>query len=226
MKFVHLVDLNDATLDLEQQAERIVSRNQINLGVFIEYGCPMSRQMIVEVVCSFDFNLCLINSHFFNGKCASRRCFTSTTHWVMLDRYVNSSVFTAMEDIDLYVDAEVKILGRQNETELILYDVYNNGLSLGGKVKVSFDREVHEDLNGKVVIGESALASKLKYQNREDLSDITFKIAMVSQSFPHTNGGFGHILEFFESYKQPEADVAARIGYMLLKAIQETLNFR
>ncbi|KXJ79112.1 hypothetical protein RP20_CCG002385 [Aedes albopictus] len=144
----------------------------------------------------------------------------------MLDRYVNNSVLLDINDIDLYVDAEVKILAKQNDDELRLYDVYNNGLSLGGKLKVLHDREVFEHQSGKVNFGESKLGVKLKYQNRENLSDITMRVAIVSQLFPLSNGAVNHILKFFESYKQPEEDVAARMGYMLVKAIEGNLNFR
>ena len=144
----------------------------------------------------------------------------------MLDRYVNNSVLLDMDDIDLYVDAEVKILAKQNDNELRLFDVYNNGLSLGGKLNVLLDREVFEHQNGKVIFGESKLGVKLKYQNRENFSDITMRVAIVSQLFPLSNDAVNHILEFFESYKQPEEDVAARMGYMLVKAIEGNLNFR
>lgn len=144
----------------------------------------------------------------------------------MLDRSANDSVLMELEDTDLYVDAELKVLSKESHGIFSLYDVYNNGFLLGGKLNVTFDREVFNFDDGRVALGESTVDAKAKYQNRNILSDIGLRVGVVSQLHPFPNIMVENVLGFFESYEKPGTDVAARIGYMLVKALEADMKFK
>lgn len=159
-------------------------------------------------------------------QCADKRCFSTSTHWVMFDRNANDSVLVELEYTDLYVDAELKVLSKESDSNFSLYDVYNNGFLLGGKLNVTFDREVFAFDDGRIALGESTVNAKPKYQNRNMLSDIGLRAGIVSQCCSFPNITVEEVLEFFESYKKPGTDAAARIGYMLTKALEGDMKFK
>lgn len=61
-----------------------------------------------------------------------------------------------------------------------MYDIFNNALSHGGKINITFDRLFIVPENGTVPhFTESQLQKKSKYGNRNRLEDITLRIALV-----------------------------------------------
>lgn len=75
-----------------------------------------------------------------------------------------------------------------NQTLIPLYDIYNNGYKLGGKLNVTFDRyfigidgaEPHEE---QCQFTASIIGRKQKYVNRSNMSDTTFTFSAVVSYF-------------------------------------------
>ncbi|XP_039449505.1 ionotropic receptor 75a-like [Culex pipiens pallens] len=197
VRFVKVVDLSSG----EGGSLEIGRGNRSRVGMFLEYGCPRSRELL--------------------DVCAEARCFSTSVHWVMM----NGSVLDALGDVDLYVDAEIKVLVEDGDDQLKLYDVYNNGKSLGGTLNVTFDRVVNVLPSGEIRFGRSIVDQKSKYLNRNNLSDITLRIGTISRKFPSADASVGDVLRFLESYEERNVDTVVRIGYMLTQALQRDLNF-
>lgn len=197
VRFVKVVDLSSGEGGLLE----IGRGNRSRVGMFLEYGCPRSRELL--------------------DVCAKTKCFSTSFHWVMM----NGSVLDALGDVDLYVDAEIKVLVADGDDQLKLYDVYNNGKSLGGTLNVTFDRVVNVLPSGEISFGRSIVNQKSKYQNRSNLSDITLRIGTRSRMFPSADASVSDVLRFLESYEKRNVDGVVRIGYMLTKALQKDLNF-
>lgn len=144
----------------------------------------------------------------------------------MFDRNENDSALEELEHTDLYVNADLKVLSKKSDGICCLYDVYNNGFMLGGKLNVTFDRELIAHDDGRIGFGKSTIDAKSKYQNRNILVDIGLRIGVESQLYPFPNMTIEEVLEFFESYRKPGSDTAARIGYMLTKALEADMKFK
>lgn len=62
-----------------------------------------------------------------------------------------------------------------------IYDVYNNGHHIGGKLNVTLDRYFVPNTNGSGahLLTRSMVNVNTKYDNRMDLSDITLRVGTV-----------------------------------------------
>lgn len=64
-----------------------------------------------------------------------------------------------------------------------MYDVYNNAFSHGGKTRMVLDRYFIVPSNGSSYFSRSALQKRTKYGNRNNMSDVTMRIAAVVSHF-------------------------------------------
>lgn len=122
------------------------------------------------------------------------------------DQDGNSSASDYLGAANLFVDAEVTSFKREFTDQRFLwhdaikqflgvtvllfygssisayrmYDIFNNALSHGGKINITFDRLLIVPENGTAPhFTESQLQKKSKYGNRNRLEDITLRIALV-----------------------------------------------
>ncbi|XP_021701278.1 glutamate receptor ionotropic, kainate 5 isoform X1 [Aedes aegypti] len=196
-KFVDMVNMNEDAFNSMHQAKRISSRFRTKVGMALDYECAGSDEVIL--------------------KCIDHNCFSTSTFWIMIDRKRNQTVFDFLSAVDLYVDAEVKVLTRNG-----MYDVYNNGRPLGGQLNVTLDRDIISDTNR---LGPSRFAGKPKYEHRRTLSDLTLRVGTVSQRFPRLNNSIELVVTHLESDKDRHMDHAVRFGHRLIKALQATLGY-
>ncbi|XP_062703872.1 ionotropic receptor 75a-like [Aedes albopictus] len=164
------------------------------------------QQELFKDLCSV-FNLCI-----------DYKCFSTSTFWLIIDWQRNQTVFNFLENVNLYVDAEVKVLTRNG-----LYDVYNNGRPLGGQLNVTLDRDINLETNR---LGPSRFAGKPKYEHRRTLTDLTLRVGTVSQRFPRLNNSIEQVVTHLESDKDRHMDHAVRFGHRLIKALHATLLYK
>lgn len=136
----------------------------------------------------------------------------------MIDRQENHTIFDFLSTVDLFVDSEIKVLTRDS-----LYDVYNNGRSLGGQINVTLDRNINHEAS---TLGPSRLDEKPKYEHRRTLSDLTLRAGTVSQRFPRLNDSMGQIVKHLESDADRHIDHGTRFGHRLTQALHSTLKFK
>lgn len=66
-----------------------------------------------------------------------------------------------------------------NTISIPLFDVYNNGYHIGGKLNVTYDRHFSFGENVSKHLGPSKIRVLPKYRNRINLSDITMRIGTI-----------------------------------------------
>lgn len=60
-----------------------------------------------------------------------------------------------------------------------MYDIYNNAMTLGGKLNVNFDRYLRAGEGQSIFLGNSVRNTKPKYELRNTMEDITLRVALV-----------------------------------------------
>lgn len=119
------------------------------------------------------------------------KCFTQKRHWLVYDANENDNqtmergrVLRSLNETRLFIDAEILYAvqdeARDDTDYVALYDVYNNGHHIGGKLNVTFDRHfVYARSNETGSLTSSVINRKTKYDNRCDLSDVTMRVGGV-----------------------------------------------
>lgn len=94
----------------------------------------------------------------------------------------NSSALETLNTTRLFVDAEISYVDFDGTImdRTPIYDVYNNGHHIGGRLNVTLDRYfVNSAPSGKGYLTKSIINMKTKYDNRMDLSDVTLRVGTV-----------------------------------------------
>lgn len=60
-----------------------------------------------------------------------------------------------------------------------MFDVYNNAMKFGGKLKVNFDRSLRLGNDQNASLSESLRNTKPKYEHRNTMDDVTLRVAVV-----------------------------------------------
>ncbi|XP_065087370.1 ionotropic receptor 75a-like [Ochlerotatus camptorhynchus] len=195
--FADLIRLSDDTFDATRHGDKITNGYRTKVGIVLNYECPGSDDFV--------------------SKCVQLKCFSTSKFWLIIDRQENQTIFGFLSTLDLFVDAEIKVLTHDG-----LYDVYNNGRSHGGRINVTLDRNINQELS---TLGPSRLDEKSKYENRRTLSDLTLRVGTVSQRFPRLNDSIEQIVKHLESDTDRHMDHALRFGHRLTQALHSTLSY-
>lgn len=96
----------------------------------------------------------------------------------------SSSALVTLNTTRLFVDAEISYVDMPIDASLLdrfpIYDVYNNGHHIGGRLNVTLDRYfVYSQTSLKGYLTESIVNINTKYDNRMDLSDVTMRVGTV-----------------------------------------------
>uniref|UniRef100_A0A1B0G5E4 Uncharacterized protein n=1 Tax=Glossina morsitans morsitans TaxID=37546 RepID=A0A1B0G5E4_GLOMM len=153
-------------------------------------------------------------------------------HWLIYDGSNELIAFqNTFQHLNLSVDTDINYVIKNTTTTLVepssssfvVYDVYNNGFQIGGSLNITVDYEVECNslacLKCKYL---SKLHMRSLYGNRERLSDIRMRVAVVVTRFdlkaPHSE-----INAFLSSQRDFYIDPLARFGFQVLLLLKDSL---
>ncbi|XP_037951960.1 ionotropic receptor 75a-like [Teleopsis dalmanni] len=181
------------------------------LGVFLDMNCENSEDVI--------------------NVTSLQKLFTDHFHWFLYDHQANVSNFQHLfEQMNLSVNADVTYAifnehgTNVQNTSYIIYDVYNNGRILGGKLNMTQDQEI---VCNKTKCELRQYYSKLhlrpKYGNRNAIRDVTLRVSTVVARIPITLPE-SELQRFLLSDNDPQVDSIARYGFHLLQVVKDVLK--
>ncbi|KAH8261635.1 hypothetical protein KR044_012602 [Drosophila immigrans] len=180
------------------------------LGVFLDLSCS--------------------NSAFITNQSSRERRYTEHFHWLLYDEVGNLSHLEALfGEANLSINADVsyvKSVEVSNGGSLFtLYDVYNRGSHLGGKLNVTVDQSVYCNRSScEIKEYLSELHTRTRLQQRSNLQGITFRQVALVTVLP-LNSSEKVLLDFLNSPQNPHMDWISRLGYSNNKHLQELLQF-
>lgn len=109
--------------------------------------------------------------------------------WLIYSKDDSDKLLAQLRHINLQVDADVKYasLNDRQQSQSAVFDVYNNGYHAGGRLNVTFDRFFKYE-NGVGSFTESIIQRKRKYENRNNMSDVTLRSVGVVSVYTTING--------------------------------------
>ncbi|SPP76487.1 blast:Glutamate receptor ionotropic%2C kainate 2 [Drosophila guanche] len=202
--FTQFEDLSTRT-PLEVQ---LLSHNVLKLGVFMDSNCGQSES-ILEVA-------------------SQKKLFSHRYHWLIYDRQPSvSRMETLFREAQLFVDADVTYAQPSLSSSLFtvtLYDVYNKGRQLGGKLNITVDQEiVCQGVECRVQRYLSDLHARARLQHRKALTGLIMRATAAVNSLP-LNTSQEKILAFMETRDQIHLDTYARLGYQSRQPLREMLD--
>ncbi|XP_017111809.2 ionotropic receptor 75a [Drosophila elegans] len=201
-------------IDLQQDPENLANIHKdyldsdlVRLGVFLDMGCDQAE--------------------FITNQSSRARLFNHNLHWLLYDEEGNLTKLTQQfEGANLSLNADVTYVSREEEDVFTLYDVYNKGSHLGGKLNITIDQSLQcNQSRCQVKDYLSDLHLRTRLQHRLDLSSVTFRLAAVVSALP-IDSSEEALLEFLNSDRDSHMDSFSRIGYRLILHTQELLGFK
>uniref|UniRef100_A0A1A9WE51 Ionotropic receptor 75a N-terminal domain-containing protein n=1 Tax=Glossina brevipalpis TaxID=37001 RepID=A0A1A9WE51_9MUSC len=153
-------------------------------------------------------------------------------HWLIYDDSNEMKVFqNIFQHLNLSVDTDISyVIRKTNSTPLkststsyVVYDVYNNGFQIGGSLNITADHEV--ECSSTACLKHKHLSNlhmRSVYGNRESLSDIIMRVAVVVTRF-NLNASHSEINAFLSSQKDFYIDPLARFGFQMLLLLKDSL---
>ncbi|XP_034656422.1 LOW QUALITY PROTEIN: ionotropic receptor 75a [Drosophila subobscura] len=202
--FTQFEDLNTRN-PLEVQ---LLSHNVLKLGVFMDSNCGQSESIL--------------------DMASDKKLFSHRYHWLIYDRqpglFRMESLF---REAHLFVDADVTFAIADSQPSLFtvtLYDVYNKGRQLGGKLNITVDQEVVcQGVECRVQRYLSDLHARDRLQHRKALTGLIMRATAAVNSLP-LNTSQEKILAFMETRDQIHLDTYARLGYQSRQPLREMLD--
>nr|XP_017030935.1 ionotropic receptor 75a [Drosophila kikkawai] len=189
-------------LDANFQPNNLVNSQILKLGVFLDLNCNDSEVVLKEA--------------------SSRRLFSHRYHWLVYERFVNSSRF---EKTQLYIDADLTyVTNNPSNGNFILYDLYNKGLQLGGKLNVTADREIScNEQKCEVQRYLSDLYTRSPLQHRKTFTGLTMTATGIITALP-LNSTKKDIFAFLESRDRIYLDIYSRFGFQSRQPLRDMLD--
>ncbi|KAH8405061.1 hypothetical protein KR222_010395 [Zaprionus bogoriensis] len=202
-QFVHLDHWN-----WEHLEERYLDHLQCTLAIYVNLQCLKSRALLVEASRTH-----LYNQHY---------------HWLLHGSLEVQSFYDYFETFNISIDADVSYVKQQllekDTVGFTLYDVYNNGKHIGGKLNMTGDYEVHCNSSCcHLVRFLSSLHLRSKYGNREQLRDVVMRMATVVTKRP-ANWPREVLLNFLTLENETHIDALARHGFQIFIILKDLLQ--
>ncbi|XP_037722727.1 ionotropic receptor 75a [Drosophila subpulchrella] len=132
---------------------------------------------------------------------------------------------THFKEAQLFVDADVTYVTHDPITDnFILYDLYNKGKQLGGKLNITADREIscnQQDCRLERYLSDLHTRSPL--QHRKSFTGLTMRASAVVTALP-LNSSVEKIFEFMEAKDRIHLDTYCRIGYQARQPLRDMLD--
>ncbi|XP_065362168.1 uncharacterized protein Ir75a [Calliphora vicina] len=209
--FVQMWPINRLKLEGDLEG-RILFHENPHVAVYFDMNCTKSPDIL--------------------QKASEEKLFKQHFHWLIYDPSSDLWNFKEVfQHFHLAVDADVtlalpkpNLINSPKNSSYILYDIYNNGYNLGGKLNVTQDRELicsttHCSLKQYL----SSLYKRTKYEHRWYLRDLTMRVTTVVTYVPLTapeNEIFAHL----NSIKDKHIDGVAKFGFQYSMILKENLE--
>uniref|UniRef100_A0A1I8NNR2 Ionotropic receptor 75a N-terminal domain-containing protein n=1 Tax=Stomoxys calcitrans TaxID=35570 RepID=A0A1I8NNR2_STOCA len=165
--YVQLWNINRLKLEVNINGH-YVTHNSPHIGIFFDFNCAKGDKVL--------------------NKTSQEKLFTDRFHWLIYDDNSNVTKFRQQfKHYNMAVDADVNyvfpnqaLLNSVHNFSYLLYDVYNNGYNLGGKLNMTPDKEIicsRKQCELKEYL--STLHEKSKYENRWYLGDMKMRVSTV-----------------------------------------------
>ncbi|XP_060651499.1 ionotropic receptor 75a [Drosophila nasuta] len=208
--FSQFVNLNVEQEQLSNFHKDYLDSDLTKLGVFLDLSCS--------------------HSSYITNQSSQARLYTEHFHWLLYDEVGN---MTQLEELynkaNLSINADVtyvKLAEESNEGSIFtLYDVYNRGSHLGGKLNVTIDQNVYCNRSScEIKEYLSELHTRTRLQQRSNLEGITFRQVALVTVLP-LNSSEQVLLDFLNSEQDAHVDWISRLGYRNNLHLQEMLQF-
>ncbi|XP_030372010.1 uncharacterized protein LOC115622251 [Scaptodrosophila lebanonensis] len=200
----------DSSQAIDNFHKRYLDDKITKLGVFLDLGCE--------------------NADYITNHSSSARLFTHHFHWLLYDELGDlAQLSELLGRANLGINADVTFVKlEQQEKEFTfytLYDVYNPGSHLGGRLNITIDQTVKCNRSEcEVAIYRSDLYKRARLQQRMDLSGVSIRLSALVTELP-LNSSDQALLGFLSGEQSPHLDWVSRLGYHVLVHIQEVLHF-
>lgn len=190
--YANIIDLNRYENDYNCVLDMVISSHkEIPVtGIVLQSDCNIADSIIGGV--SNLHNLHLINISiiflYLNKKCDdSRKCYSQNYNWLMLDSDDNNRILKILNYTKLSVDTQMTYANLNqsqtdsNLTKLSVFDVYNSGQHIGGKLNVTpIGWYVYNELEKSFYFNKSVKGHvQTIFENRKDMSDVTMRVGFV-----------------------------------------------
>ncbi|KRF99010.1 uncharacterized protein Dwil_GK28324 [Drosophila willistoni] len=156
------------------------------------------------------------------------RLYNHNYHWILYDQLGNTGkLIEYFKDANLSINADITYIkpSCDEKNNFILYDVYNKGSWLGGRLNITIDQSVQcNPSQCKVQKYLSTLHERTRMQQRQDLTGITFRFATLVSTMP-LNSSMEKLLAFLNSEESKHLDAISRMGYQITLLMQQMLHF-
>ncbi|XP_034483168.1 ionotropic receptor 75a [Drosophila innubila] len=210
--FSQYVNLNQKSEFLANFHRDYLESEPTKLGVFLDLSCSQSS--------------------FITNQTSRARLYTENFHWLLYDEAGNMRLLEELFDkANLSINADVTYVKpnsreERNETRLFtLYDVYNKGSHLGGKLNITIDQSIYcnqSDCEIKEYLSD--LYKRTRLQQRSNLQGITFRQVALVTVLP-LNSSEKSLINFLNSEDNVHLDWISRLGYRNNLHLQEMLKF-
>ena len=190
--YVQLWPINQVNFSDDIESN-ILQHPRPHTGVYIDMNCNNSLEFLQRVSCPFPgapFASIAIKCIFFILQVSKDKLFKHHYHWLVYDA-ASGEILRNFKEIfgnfNMAVDADVtlvmpsrSVINSFHNSSFLLYDAYNNGFNLGGKLNITIDREVLCSRE-KCILKQylSNLHEKAKYEHRWYLRDLTMRVSTV-----------------------------------------------
>ncbi|XP_034106433.1 ionotropic receptor 75a [Drosophila albomicans] len=208
--FSQFVNLNMEKEQLTNFHKDYLDSDLTKLGVFLDLSCS--------------------HSSYITNQSSQARLYTEHFHWLLYDEVGNMSQLEELYNkANLSINADVtyvKLAEESNDGSLFtLYDVYNRGSHLGGKLNVTIDQSVYCNRSScEIKEYLSELHTRTRLQQRSNLEGITFRQVALVTVLP-LNSSEQVLLDFLNSEQDAHVDWISRLGYRNNLHLQEMLQF-
>ncbi|KAI8116559.1 kainate 5, Glutamate receptor ionotropic [Lucilia cuprina] len=210
--YTQYVNLNDSD-SLQDFAPRYMRHDRPQIGIYMDMNCQLTDQFIEET------------SHL--------RLFNYRYRWLVYDESSNFSRFYGIfKNVNLSVDTQLAYVVPKepqkpvnlSKTSYINFDAYNNGLFLGGSLNITSNYEIAcNSSNCQKTKYLSDLYKRLQYGNRQTLSDITMRVAVVVTRYD-LQAPEQDIQNFLLKQQDFHIDPLSRLGIQIFLLLKDSLN--
>ncbi|KAH8379406.1 hypothetical protein KR009_004698 [Drosophila setifemur] len=193
-----------------------LKHNLLKLGIFVDINCNRSGELL---------DMAKINNNII-PQASERKLFNHRYHWVIYDRSMNySKMETHFGQAQMYISADVTYVMRDTfSTNFILYDLYNKGGQIGGKLNITADREITcNEQECRVQRYLSNLHKRNPLQHRKSLTGLTFRVTAVVNALPLTTSK-EKLIAFMANEEHVYLDTYARFGYHARQPLRDMLD--
>ncbi|KAM7354771.1 ionotropic receptor 75a-like [Cochliomyia hominivorax] len=209
--YIQFWSINNIDLTTPLEGHYLVKDRPL-LGIYFDMNCSNSLEVL--------------------QKSSEEKLFKQHFHWLIYDSLGDLPKFKDLfgrfqmavdADVTLFMDNR-NLINSPLNSSFILYDVYNNGYNLGGKLNMTIDREIKcSKRSCEVKRYLSSLHEKPKLEHRWYLRDITMRVSTVVTYLPLTDPP-EKLLAYLSSTKDKYLDGVAKFGFQYLMILKENLE--